>query len=277
MDPLIKETTDLIAWYRQDARKAIAELAEDRVSDFDSRATRLEKLIGFLSHEVAACFLGKSGVGKSTLINAIVADHQVLLPAGGVGPLTAQAIQVAYSRQPHFKVEYHGPAAFNRLLFALETALERAKEVQPSRKTTTADDPAEGDASNRELFERQARLMITGDQNRPAPLDYLVDGLHEVAGRAPRWNTQRGTEDWGRVEHLKVVLALGKSKQAYEKSGSTTDSKFMQELRNHAAGYLAPIIKEIQLGWPSPVLHKGLRLVDLPGVGISGDVYLMVC
>jgi hypothetical protein len=56
MDPLIKETTDLITWYREDARKAITELAEDRVSDFDSRATRLEKLIGFLGHEVAACF-----------------------------------------------------------------------------------------------------------------------------------------------------------------------------------------------------------------------------
>jgi hypothetical protein len=276
MDPLIKETSDLITWYRRDARKAIAELAGDRVSDFDSRASRLEKFIGFLGHEVAACFLGKSGVGKSTLINAIVADHQVLLPAGGVGPLTAQAIQVGYSAQPHFKVNYHGPAAFNRLLFALETALERAKGVQPRRASAGNADQLETDGSNREQFERQARLMITGDQNRPAPLEYLVDGLHEVAGRAPRWNTQRNAEDWRRVERLKVVLALGKSKQPYEKAGTTTDPKFMQELRDHAAGYLAPLIKEIQLGWPSPVLHKGLRLVDLPGVGISGDVYRTV-
>jgi hypothetical protein len=275
MDPLIKETADLIAWYRRDARKAIVDLVPDRAPDFDARAVRLEKLIGFLGHEVAACFLGKSGVGKSTLINAIVADRQVLLPAGGVGPLTAQAIQVGYAELPHFKVEYHGPGQFNRLLFSLETALERAKGAPPTRASQSNLDP-EPDGSTRDQLERQARLIITGDQNRSVALEYLVDGLHEVAGRSPRWGTQRTPEDWRRVEHLKGVLVRGKSKQPYERAGTTGDPKFMQELSDHAAGYLAPLIKEIQLGWPSVVLQKGLRLVDLPGVGISGDVYRQV-
>jgi hypothetical protein len=50
----------------------------------------------------------------------------------------------------------------------------------------------------------------------------------------------------------------------------------MKELRIHAAGFLASLIRQIELGWPSPLLINGLRLVDLPGVGISSDAYRVV-
>ncbi len=57
---------------------------------------------------------------------------------------------------------------------------------------------------------------------------------------------------------------------------ATGNSDFMIELRDHAAGFLAPLIRHIELGWPSAVLEGGLRLVDLPGVGITSDAYRVV-
>jgi len=92
MQRLLQETSALIEWYRKHARSVVEEHASDRVADFDGQLLRLERVAGLASAEVAACFLGQSGVGKSTLINALVGGAEVILPTGGVGPLTAQAL-----------------------------------------------------------------------------------------------------------------------------------------------------------------------------------------
>jgi Dynamin family len=278
MDALVKETNELLNWYQKSARQVIEELAADRIEEFDRTLERIQKLSGLVGIEVAACFLGKSGVGKSTLINALIADDQVLLPAGGIGPLTAQAIQVGYSEIPRFRAEYHGPGSFNRLLFALERGLDRIEGVPSSKvaEQRSSQPAAEDEVDHREQYERQARLMIVGDQNLPASLQYLVDGLRGAVGRPLRSGSTIKTQDAERIEKIRAALARGKKNDAYVCSGNRTDPNFMRELKAHAAGFLAPLIRNIELGWPSPMLQRGLRLVDLPGVGISGDVYRRV-
>jgi hypothetical protein len=47
-------------------------------------------------------------------------------------------------------------------------------------------------------------------------------------------------------------------------------------LRDHATGFLAPLIEELKVTWPSDLLASGIVLVDLPGIGISGDVHAAI-
>ena len=70
MPQLLRETNALIEWYKKHARTVIEELANDRVAGFDTRAAGLERIKQLVDAEIAACFLGQSGVGNSTLINA---------------------------------------------------------------------------------------------------------------------------------------------------------------------------------------------------------------
>src|SRR5690606_5902901 len=63
----------LSAWYMREARPFLNEVAGDRVSQIDQERERLEKLCKMLEADLPVCFLGTAGVGKSTLINAVVA------------------------------------------------------------------------------------------------------------------------------------------------------------------------------------------------------------
>src|SRR6202035_110436 len=101
----LNEIAALIEWYKKHARSVVDELANDRVAGFDAQTVHLQRIAQLADAEVAACFLGQSGVGKSTLINALVGGAEVILPTGGIGPLTAQALEVRYSEKPIFTVQ----------------------------------------------------------------------------------------------------------------------------------------------------------------------------
>jgi predicted GTPase len=281
MDHQINDTHSLISWYTNQARSVVEELAADRVADFDAHATRLEKLIRLANNEIAACFLGQAAVGKSTLINALIADGSVVLPAGGVGPLTAQAIELRYSEKPMFTVEYHRLRQFWQLVFALEQKLRRQ-----SNKGTDSDLEQEligeqdqvvvDDAQVVDHLERQGRLIITGDQNTSVELEYLVDCLRIAGGKPAEWGTAPKEADADRINRVRRALHLASKNIPHTMDAAIANGDFMLELRDHAAGFLAPLIRHIELGWPSVVLAGGLRLIDLPGVGISSDAYRAV-
>lgn len=299
--PSIQDPVDvqaLLVWYQDQARGFLEKVQPEKLRDFDDDIDRIRTAQKLVDRELAVCFLGNSGVGKSTLVNALVAGNKVILPSGGIGPLTAQALVVRYGDKPRFVVEYHSSKNFWQLTFALERALERSlvadRKKEDAREDGKHRDEFEKlvDAEIREAIEeavsaegphttkvddykKQVQLMITGNQDGQAELPYLVDCLRVVAGKDRRWGTQLREEDEDRVHQLQAVLnwATGEDEA---RSMSVDEPDFFKALQDHASGFLAPMIKELTVYWDSPVLKEGVSFIDLPGLGISGDIYQAV-
>ena len=119
----------LLSWYSEQALPFLTQHAVERINTFDGDYRRLQRLLSDQS-VVTVCFLGNSGIGKSTLLNALAAGGDQVLPSGGIGPLTAQATEVRFNDRPYFKVRYHPRTHLWRLGFALESFLGRRPPEQ---------------------------------------------------------------------------------------------------------------------------------------------------
>jgi hypothetical protein len=296
--PMIDVRTNphlLVEWYATLVRPLLAEFAPSRAEELDRDIPVIEKAVVACSEQPAVCVLGHSGVGKSTLINAVVAGSRIILPQGGVGPLTAQATSVVYADESYFEVQYLGLSDLNRVRFALEKACD------PSTTETAAVDPAsdspptlgieredidEADDNStdevqpgqtrRDRLAQRARLLIQGNQFGDADERYLVDGLRLALGNETRWGSAMTSDDLQRIERIRACLMLAKQDAPYRRAGHADDRAFLVELQSHASGFLAPLIRTLRVGWNSEVLREGLAIVDLPGLGIANDEYRQV-
>jgi GTP-binding protein EngB required for normal cell division len=290
-------TESLLAWYKNSLRPFLELHVPDRVRDFDGDLRRLEDLAAKAIAPVSVCFLGHAAIGKSTLMNALVAGPQIVLPAGGVGPLTAQATTVLWSKDRSFEASYHPRKQLWELTFVLErrhamtkgAALveerefgdELSEEVRGRllREVDEAATEAEGEVSKNvdrgyRAWEKQARLLATGNQDSPAEVGYIIDVLRTAMGLRTRWGNEVRPEDESRVASLRKALEVAKSGGTYRLLASdVSDEIFRKELGEHSSGSLAPLIRELKLFWPSELLTNRLQLVDLPGIGIANDVY----
>lgn len=282
------EPGPLVGWFQSHVKPFLEAVQPEKVAPLDGDARNLDGVARTVDQELAVCFLGNAGVGKSTLINSLVAGKDVILPAGGIGPLTAQALAVRYAPHRRFEVEYHPPQTLWQLVFALERALER--EARRDRPTDGGDDLGQGLAPEAhaeveesssdgpqlgkklEELKRQAQLLVTGDQDRQTDLDYLVDTLREATGNKRIWGTTPRPEDDERVCQIRGALASA-SEAGTARTFTAEQPGFQAALGDHASGFLAPLIKELRVFWDTQLLAEGVTLVDLPGVGIVNDVY----
>lgn len=288
--------TKLTTWYETGARKYLASHAADRIPALDSVFQRLRLVAQTAGRELPVCFLGSSGVGKSTLINALVAGSDSVLPQGGVGPLTAQATIVRHAEHSRFTARYLPRRRLNNLLFALERSLdsqldsttsilqevpgaegldeELIEEVEAAQDDP--DDPSTG--SKIDAYRRQAALLIRGSQFAEVAPEYLCDRIRDAMGLDHRWGIPPDPQDADRVDRIGEVLRLTRENPDFEhvvKLG-TDRGAFQRELESHASGFLAPLIRTLDVGWNSDLLRGGLVLVDLPGIGVANDEYRKV-
>jgi GTP-binding protein EngB required for normal cell division len=280
-------------WYWNQARPVLEEHAPERLQEFEKQLETLEQLAKIAKEPFTACFLGQSQIGKSTLINALVADDKVLLPAGGIGPLTAQAIKVSYAAVPFLEVAYQDKKKVLGLLFALERQLDRqnANAGKESPAVEQDEEQIELDAEDRldiaaveeataltpamQDRVKQATLLIAGDQNSARSLEYICDSLRRACGMKCKWNTVPQAADNENITRLESTFR-DKSAAVFRTNGSMEERDFIRESRLHSAGALAPMVRDLSLGWPSALLQSGVRLVDLPGVGVADDAHRSV-
>lgn len=295
----------LLNWFENSVRPFLQKHAPDRLATLENDHARLKRLLD-TPDRVTVCFLGNSGIGKSTLLNALAAGADQVLPAGGIGPLTALATEVRYSAVPLFRVTYHQRKHLWKVAFALERRHEnQVRLAKPERASDAADqdtgtspdlatmlddddrddavavaevaapsaDPEAPQSDALDQIIKQAKLIITGDQFAKVSLPYLIDALRVACDVKPRWAQSISDDDVKRLAKVKQILQLPKENRIHERRQGEDSNAFMAELRDHAAGFLAPLIERIQVGWPSEVLQSGVELVDLPGVGIAQDAY----
>jgi GTP-binding protein EngB required for normal cell division len=282
----------LINWYRKLIRPFLGEHEPEKLAEFDRDARRIEEIETDLKDHLPVCFLGGSGVGKSTLINALVFGAESYIPSGGVGPLTAQALTVCYGEHPAFEVHYHSVDRINRVIFGLERhyqaqlgkqgkpameakpeelGLEMTGEDEASTLNALANDDGDDKEKVIEEIRKQAVLMIAGNQDAERDLPYLIDALLVAYGRKVRHGSQILPEDEERIKGIQIALQYGKNKRPFT-CAEGKDENFRTLLHEHATGYLAPVIRDLKVRWNIEMLRGGLTLVDLPGVGVAGDV-----
>lgn len=284
------ETSEVLTWFRESVRPILVKTEPKEVVDeLDKLAAQLERMEENREQHFPVCLLGQAGVGKSTLINTLIADNEIVVPSGGgMGPLTANALRVVYGDQAAFAVRYHEAKVLNRTRFIIEAAIFREKggEVKaPKRPVVEPEDDVDleeidldDEVQNKTRLEEalgRARLMVGGAQSAQRDLFYLADAFRWVLGQKNQHGTQILPEDQERLEQIKE--ALGQDRKGQSRTCTSADNpEFNRVLRDHACGFLAPMILEMTINWPSLVLTDGLEIVDLPGIGILSDAYAAV-
>lgn len=285
-------TRDLIDLYDAEVRPLLIEHPVVSIEALDQTRAVLEQTLA-RSAGLSVGFIGASQVGKSSIINAVLGQRVV--PAGGLGPLTAQATRIAYRDVNTLEVKYHGREQLNRLRLGVESYLRKRNELtNPVGAEESSQDldalldvelaqgetPPEESAGRKtssvgEHMLSQVRLMLqrpgdTAQQRtrideltRVALLDVVRTILEQQLV-----DPQHSLDDVLRERAKEVRRLLGANESIQEAESGV--SEFRRELRLRAAQWMSPLVAKLHLHLRLPVL-SGLDLVDLPGVGNVAD------
>ncbi len=276
----------VVSWFKSLVRPIFQKTETTPVlEELDKLASQVGELDKHKGLLFPICLLGQAGVGKSTLINTLIADTDIVVPSGGgTGPLTANALRVIYGERPSFVVRYHSTKQLGQTRFILEAEIHRQAKIKALVETEAGDDPEIVGIGLDDEVQKKTRtedaigracLLVAGAQTAHRELAYLADAFRWVLGQASKLQTQILEEDMERLRHVQEALKHGTNATARH-FDSAENPDFRRCLRDHACGFLAPLIQEMSIHWPSPLLRDSLELIDLPGIGILSDAYASV-
>lgn len=200
--------------------------------------------------------IGQSGVGKSTLLNALISERLPLLPQGGIGPLTAVPIEVRHAEIPYLKVGCVGSERVHQMLEACIRA--------HSGRALPFSDVEDG-------LLRMATLLACGSQFGQIPISTLYAFLHACSSVEALEHLPSNLAK--RVCDVRRMIDCGDHRQFIEMEAGLDLPGLMAALADHGGGALAPLTASIELGWDAPMLADEMILVDLPGLGVANDIH----
>lgn len=262
-------------------------LQQHQVGGIESLDRQAELLKQAQQHpqQVRVGFFGEAQVGKSSLINAVAG--RPVLPAGGIGPLTARATSVVHADEDQINVCYHDRHTLNQLAFDMARYLESIGElpkwhpsvagaVQAAAGDALAPwDGEAGDASDQHeartkgddmLLKAKRMLGIERDLPKPSGL-LLVEAMRSVVDASAAVTEPFPPLIESRIAELRALVDTQESLNASALGGA---GPFNTALKERAAGWRSPMIADLQLALSAPSL-QGLSLVDLPGIGTVAD------
>jgi GTP-binding protein EngB required for normal cell division len=138
----------------------LSKLDRTRNEDFLARLDQLMSRTATVDSPATICVIGKSGIGKSTLINALVGGATQVVPAGGIGPLTAHALVIRHGDRKRLEVKYHGSQKLRQLIFALSKCFA-ADLADHGHEVSLGDDTARSETAGSAQQGEQEALELS--------------------------------------------------------------------------------------------------------------------
>jgi GTP-binding protein EngB required for normal cell division len=192
--------------------------------------------------------IGLAAVGKSTLLNALVAPALPLVPAGGIGPLTGTPVRIRYASSATLRVTY----------------LDRSWLVETLAKLEHC-----SSLSSEELG--RLSLVCAGNQYAVRDPGWLAQAIRYVLDPDAVAAPDDTDETVRALRGVHEILADEGGERVWE--SDPPDGEFFRRIHDHVAGRHAGLCRSVEVGWPSPMLEAGLVLVDLPGLGAAHDAH----